>query len=487
MVTVWVAAVALLAAPAVIAFFSGGLQVRSVAAMAMVAFALFGLLAVFGRWPLVEGSWPLLALLALGGLAAWTGASVAWARASRQAVDDTDRMVAYLAVFALAVAVTRRQAIRRLVPDGLLAGVLVVALYALAGRLLPDLVSQTLTDEAGDRLHQPLTYWNAMGILMGFGIVLAVAVAGNEARPPGWRAAACAAAVPCGMACLLTFSRGAWLATFAGLAIVLVVRPRRGVMIAAALALVATVALGIALRAAPAVLELGSGESRQAAQGRLLALAAVAVTAAVGIAFARLARGERTRGALPVPPAMRRAAALAVVPIALGLGAIVAFNVEQTEQLSTSASRVTTLKTYRGDYWRVALGSFAEHPVAGVGTGSFHVEWWRERDSDQFAYDAHSLYLETLAELGLVGALLLAGFVATVVLGLRRRWRAVPDDPLLAAAAGVLAAFAVHAGLDWDWEVPAVSLVALILAAAALQEPAPGEDGLSPPPGPGTA
>ena len=486
MVTVWVAAAALLAAPTIIAFFSGGLQIKSVAATAVVAFVLLGVLAVFGRWPLVEGSWPLLAVASLGGLAGWTGASIAWARASRQAVDDTDRVVAYFAAFALAAAVMRLPAIRRLAPDALLAGVLVVALYALAGRLLPDLVSTTLTDEAGDRLHQPLTYWNAMGILMGFGIVLAVAVAGNEARPRAWRAAACAAAVPCGMACVLTFSRGAWLATLAGLVIALVARPRRGAVIAAALALASAVALGLALRAAPAVLELGGGESRQASQGRLLALVALAVTAGAGLAFARLVRGERAGGALPVPRTLRRAAAVAVVPIALGLGALVAFNVEQTEQLSSSASRVTTLKTYRGDYWRVALGSFAEHPVAGVGSGSFHVEWWRERDSDQFAFDAHSLYIETLAELGIVGGLLLVAFVAAVVLGLRRRWRAVPDDPLLAAAAGVLAAFAVHAGLDWDWEMPAVSLVALILAAAAVQEPAPGEDGLSPRPEPGT-
>jgi O-antigen ligase len=137
---------------------------------------------------------------------------------------------------------------------------------------------------------------------------------------------------------------------------------------------------------------------------------------------------------------------------------------------------VTTVKTYRGAYWRVALESFADHTLAGVGTGGFHVEWWRERDSDQFAYDAHSIYVETLAELGLVGGALLVAFGATILLGMRRRWRAVPDDPLLAAAAGVLAAFAVHAGLDWDWELPAVTLVALLAAAAAIQRP-DGESG----------
>jgi hypothetical protein len=44
-----------------------------------------------------------------------------------------------------------------------------------------------------------------------------------------------------------------------------------------------------------------------------------------------------------------------------------------------------------------------------------------------------------------------------------------PRDGTVLAAVGVLAAFAVHMGLDWDWEMPAVALIPLILAAACLQ------------------
>jgi O-antigen ligase len=445
--------------------------VRAQAAAAVGAFVLLAALALVARWPLVEPPWPLAALAALTGLAVWTGISVAWAPVLGQAVDDTDRVVAYAAVFALAVVVMREPAIRRIAPDTLLAGIVVVAVYALAGRMLPDVVDQARAAIAGDRLHQPISYWNALGILTGFGVILGVAVAGNERRPLAWRAAACAAAVPCGLACLLTFSRGALLATLAGLAVALVLRPRTSAATGAALAVGATAALGLALNLFPAVAELGATESTQASQGRVLVVLTLAAAAAVAYVFARLAR--RTGPAdLPIGRAARTAVAVAVPVVVLAVGAAVSFSVEQTEQVSKSASRVTTLKTTRGDYWRVALGSFADHPVAGVGTGGFHVEWWRERDSDQFAYDAHSLYVETLGELGLVGAGLLLGFAAAVTLGLRRRWRAGPDDPLLAAAAGVLAAFAVHAGLDWDWEVPAVTLVALLLAAAAVQRPA---------------
>jgi O-antigen ligase len=128
----------------------------------------------------------------------------------------------------------------------------------------------------------------------------------------------------------------------------------------------------------------------------------------------------------------------------------------------------------------VALGSFADNPLGGVGTRGFQVEWLRERDERVFTYEAHSLYFETLAELGIVGFVLLAAFVACVAAGVRRRYREAPGDPLLAAGAAVLGAFAVHAGLDWDWELPAVTLPALLLAAAVIQRPAAQEQAAAP-------
>jgi O-antigen ligase len=174
------------------------------------------------------------------------------------------------------------------------------------------------------------------------------------------------------------------------------------------------------------------------------------------------------------PPGVRGWLAVAVTAGVLAAGFAISFTAERTEEISKSAERVTTFKTYRGDYWRVALGSFADHPVAGVGTRGFQVEFLREHDTRVFADDAHSLYIETLAELGLVGFLLLAALIAAVAGGLRRAYRAAPGDPLVVAAAAVLAAFAVHAGMDWDWEVPAVTLPALLLAAAVVQRPGPG-------------
>jgi hypothetical protein len=72
--------------------------------------------------------------------------------------------------------------------------------------------------------------------------------------------------------------------------------------------------------------------------------------------------------------------------------------------------------------------------------------------------DAHSLYLETLAELGLLGLALLGLALAPPLLAAFRG--------ASAAAAGGYVAFLVHAGLDWDWELPAVTLAGLLCGAA---------------------
>jgi tetratricopeptide (TPR) repeat protein len=109
------------------------------------------------------------------------------------------------------------------------------------------------------------------------------------------------------------------------------------------------------------------------------------------------------------------------------------------------------------------LSTAAERPLLGSGAGTFDIAWYRERPGQVGVRDAHSLYLETLAELGVPGLLLLSAalLVPLVAACSRRGWAA-------ATAAGAFAAYLVHAGLDWDWEVPAVTLAALACAAAML-------------------
>ena len=121
-------------------------------------------------------------------------------------------------------------------------------------------------------------------------------------------------------------------------------------------------------------------------------------------------------------------------------------------------------RSNRYDYWRVAFEEFGDNPIRGAGSGAFRVDWLRERTVLDPAKDAHSLYIETLGELGLVGAAILAALIVGLAVAARRAFRRVPVQA--AGAIAALSVFAVHAGLDWDWEMPAVSLVALLCAGA---------------------
>ena len=119
--TLWVAAVALLLAPAAFAFNSGGFFYKPQLFAGIAVFALLGLLAIAAPWPLVERGAPLAALAALAGFTVWTGLSISWSRILGPATDDTDRTVLYCACFALALIVMRDRRIRAVVAGGLAA------------------------------------------------------------------------------------------------------------------------------------------------------------------------------------------------------------------------------------------------------------------------------------------------------------------------------------------------------------------------------
>jgi O-antigen ligase len=121
-------------------------------------------------------------------------------------------------------------------------------------------------------------------------------------------------------------------------------------------------------------------------------------------------------------------------------------------------------------YWRAALEQYEEHAAVGSGAGTYQLHWPQHRPQDLSVLDtpdvldAHSLYLETLAELGPAGLALLVGALAIPLVAAVSRRR----DHLVALALPPYVAYLVHAGVDWDWELPAVTLVGLACAAGAL-------------------
>ena len=125
----------------------------------------------------------------------------------------------------------------------------------------------------------------------------------------------------------------------------------------------------------------------------------------------------------------------------------------------------------RYQLWNSALDANAADPLTGIGPGSF--EFWESRTSASpgFVRDAHSLYLETLAELGIVGFVMVVALIALILgVGVLRSVRGPTSERRAFAAAGVAACtvFAVAAAIDWAWELTVLPVAMLLLAAALL-------------------
>jgi len=178
--------------------------------------------------------------------------------------------------------------------------------------------------------------------------------------------------------------------------------------------------------------------------------------------LAGLALARRDRGELLTLPARAPLIALGVVCLGFAVAVVLGSKEASTQPLASGAARYETLQSNRYAYWRVALTAFAAEPIRGVGAGGWAVYWLRDRSVNEGAQDAHSLELQTLAELGLVGAALLAALLGAVAVAARTADRIAP-----AMAAGrppPWSPYVAHSPLDWDWQMPAVTLIAIVLA-----------------------
>lgn len=392
-------------------------------------------------------AWPWLA--ATGTVLLWTLASALWSAHATQSVLEARRTLVYAAVVLALLLLARRNASRLLVPATHVAisGLLV---YALARYLLG---ARRFDAVEAYNLNEPLGYANAAGILAVLALLLAVGLVAGEAATQ--RRAAAAATVPLLAGVLvLTQSTASYLALGAGLAVTALLSP--DVMrLLSAVAVVAPAAAIAAALASYSRLARDVDTTRLSGPVLFGALLACAALAAATVARIRLPHADR-RG--------RRLVLVVVVVLVLGGGAGIARS-GSTEP--------------RASYFHIAWhDEVTAHPVLGTGAGTFGRYWAASGKVLDLggALDAHSLYLETLAELGPLGLLFVAAMLLAPLRGVLRHRTAA----YVPAAAGAYAAFLVHAGLDWDWEMPAVVVAALCCAAAVAAAEVHGERPLRP-------
>jgi O-Antigen ligase len=433
-----------------------------------------------------EGFGPasMVAVAGLALLAVMSVASMLWSDAEGRAMTSFEVTLLYLLTLVLFASVRAGSEQLRWLIRGLVIASCAVCFAGLASRVLPNVFPAGPTTSA-ERLSYPVTYWNAFGLLAALGIVLAFHLTCSLSERRFVRTLAAAAIPPLCAALYFTLSRGPMAAGAVGLLLYVVAARPRGLLTGlAAVAPTSAVATIVAYHAA--LLNSSSLTTPAAvAQGHHVALVVgICALAAAGLrlllAFVADAR-LRELFAVPVlRPAVRRGAIGA--SIAAAVVALLALDAPHwisrawrhfieggpTASGGELHARLTSLSDDgRTALWKVALHGFESSPLHGHGAGTYQTLWEQGRPSFSFVLDAHSLYLQTMAELGVPGILFLLTSIAAVLVGLSRRTRGVTRTIYGALLASAVV-WVLHAGVDWDWQMPVVCIGFFAAAGAGL-------------------
>jgi hypothetical protein len=437
-------------------------------------------------------------LIALVLYAAWQLTSTLWSHSTARGLDNYDRTLLYVLAFALFGSLRYTpQRMRRLIA-AVFGGVAAVCLIGLLSRVLPH-TWPTASKFFASRLSYPLTYWNAEGMLAAIGLILGFHLSADQDERRSVRILAATLLPGIAATLLLTFSRGAMGVAIIGL-LAYCLLTRLSTLPSTLLAVVPTTA--IALHCAwDATLLSGASPTSTAAvvEGRHVAIVVAACMVSAGLLRAgllpldrALAQASTVRRSNPeqsrrrgVRIAMGTAAGALVVVLLLALsagsfahreyskfvnGSVASQGAQTRERLTDPANNG------RLPLWRAALRIYDTQPLHGTGAGTYQLYYFRYRGKSGYVTDAHSLYLQSLAELGIVGFVLILTVVLGLLAGLARRIRG-PDRALYAALFAVTLAWAIHQALDWDWQMPAVTLGVFMLAGLALARPHDGRAG----------
>lgn len=489
-----VLAAALVAACAYAAFASGATDVgeewRLQIGLAAAALAALAAWASGARIAIATSPAGWCALGLLAAFAAWSAITLAVSVAPDLTWASTNRAIAYALVLALAIAVgtSADRAIERVSAGILLVG-LAVAAFALGGKVVPGVNVGGLFDlnhtQVFSRLRAPLGYWNALSLLCALAVPIAVRMAVDRTRGDRVRLPALAGLWLLVLVCGLTYSRGGVLAlVVATIVLTALGGARLRGLVALGLAAGATLpALAVAF-SRPALTGNYVPLGARISDGRLLgavALVCLGLLLAAGWAALRLERRVRWtpgRSRLTWRALGGLAALLVLATIASavaspgGLGGSVSdarerFTTAREAPSEQDPSRLlSTNSSNRWVWWQEAAGAWSDRPLAGWGAGSFPVTHLDFRQQPLSVRQPHSVPLQFLAETGLVGFLLAMGALGALLWAALQRVRAMASGRERDLAVALLAggtAYLAHGFYDWDWDIPGVTVPALLM------------------------
>jgi hypothetical protein len=422
-----------------------------------------------GLLPRVRPSrWVLALLAAMVAYTAWTTLSLTWTASAERTTIEITRTLDYLGLAAIIAATVDRRTWRP-AAAGLGCGALAVCVLAVIGRLDPGaLPSDGIGGADVSRLSYPFGYWNAVGAWSAMSAVIGLGLAAHDTST--LRRAVALALVP--WACVaeyLAYSRGGIGGITVGVLVVLALSRHRITALLSAVTAGAGAAVAILAIRAHAEIANGTGAAGGAAVLTALIIASV-VAAVVAIA---LARWDGPRHQLPraVTQALAIVVTLGLVSAAAAFGPHLVSrgwhsfsHPARVAPTTNPSSRLLNLSGTRYAVWKAALHAFDAHPLEGTGAGTFQFWWNQHGTTYEFDQDAHSIWLQNLAELGapglaLVIAVLLSGLVIAVLV--RRKARRGASAGVAVAFLAAFVVFLTQASVDWMWESTAVTVLAL--------------------------
>ena len=451
-------------------------------------------------------AWGVVSLAVFAALAALILVSISWSVQPDSSWQDGNLTLAYIAAFGIGIALAR------VAPErwaGLIGAVAVVAVtvcgYSLLGKVFPATVAPEQARLAA-RLSAPYGYWNATGLVAALGLAPCVWWGARRGAPRLLRALSVPAIGLLVTALVLSYSRGALLAAAVGLGCWFALVPLR--LRGASVLLLGVAGGGAATLWAlskPGITTDGEPLASQVSAGHTFGLVLVlALGVSLVLAIAAFRAGERR----PLSERERRRVGTGLVSLVACVPLVVAVAFAASSRgftgevshvwgevtgsnlagsASHGAGRLLAAGNLHAAYWREGLDVGSHALFKGVGGLGFGVASQRYSKTQDVALHAHSFWIETVADLGLLGvAVTLALFVAWAVaaaraVGLRwprarrgwRGWQADVGEPVPERAAehaglvtmlAVVVTFGVHSTIDWTWFIPGLAVPMLLCA-----------------------
>ena len=408
------------------------------------------------------------------GLALLSAISSLWSGSIELSVTEADRVLVYLGFFLAAFLIAQTDLRRQRFAEGIAIALALVAFAALASRLLPHVFELGPGIGSGPRLRYPLGYWNANGLAFGIGIAMMLWMS-RRSLTASLRWLAVASLPVLLLALYLTYSRGGLLALLVAGGCLLALSHDR-------LWLLATLAIG-AVGALPALLALQARRSLadnlldqatvdQGLEVLLLLAAGVALSLLLfaGLRLLQNREGGLTGRAVTLSRDPKLLKGIALGAALLAIGVAIAVGGRAWDQFSSSDLQFPNdPKAHFGelsgagrhDFYRVAIDAFGEKPLLGHGAGTYQFSWDQLRSIPIPVQDAHSVFFEAFAELGLVGGLLVLVLFGVLLWTGFAAWRNArgSEQELCAVLLAAVVAFTVGAAIDWFWEIAALGAI----------------------------